>query len=75
MLLLLSAVAMGQDGDAGINEATNQIKSYFSNGTNLMCAIRPLFDAIKSLNNVNRVPNSKPHFSVNPPQKSFFKFT
>jgi hypothetical protein len=35
-LLSLSAFA---DGNAGITEATNQVKSYFSTGTNLMYAI------------------------------------
>jgi hypothetical protein len=28
-----------QDGNAGINEATTQVKSYFATGTNLMYAI------------------------------------
>ncbi len=28
-----------QDGNAGITEATNQVKSYFDTGTNLMYAI------------------------------------
>lgn len=38
-LLFLTTIAMAQDGNAGINEATNQVKSYFSTGTNLMYAI------------------------------------
>jgi len=38
-LLLIATVTMAQDGNAGINEATNQVKSYFSTGTNLMYAI------------------------------------
>lgn len=38
-LLLVATVTMAQDGNAGINEATNQVKSYFSTGTNLMYAI------------------------------------
>jgi hypothetical protein len=29
----------GQDGNAGINQATSQVKSYFDTGTNLMYAI------------------------------------
>lgn len=31
--------ASAQDGNAGITEATNQVKSYFDTGTNLMYAI------------------------------------
>ncbi len=38
-LLLLATAAIAQDGNAGINEATTQVKSYFSTGTNLMYAI------------------------------------
>lgn len=39
MLSLISISAFAQDGNAGINEATSQVKSYFSTGTNLMYAI------------------------------------
>jgi hypothetical protein len=40
LLVLLSLqTAMGQDGNAGINQATSQVKSYFDTGTNLMYAI------------------------------------
>ncbi len=38
-LLLIGMMAVAQDGNAGINEATTQVKSYFSTGTNLMYAI------------------------------------
>jgi hypothetical protein len=38
-LLLLTTAGLAQDGNAGINEATTQVKSYFSTGTNLMYAI------------------------------------
>lgn len=31
--------AKAQDGNAGINEATTQVRSYFDTGTNLMYAI------------------------------------
>jgi len=39
--LLITGIpmAMGQDGNAGINQATSQVKSYFDTGTNLMYAI------------------------------------
>lgn len=39
--LLITGIpmAMAQDGNAGINQATSQVKSYFDTGTNLMYAI------------------------------------
>jgi hypothetical protein len=41
LLLMLFAIAsaVAQDGNAGINQATTQVKSYFDTGTNLMYAI------------------------------------
>ncbi|MCQ6957322.1 DUF4134 domain-containing protein [Mucilaginibacter aquariorum] len=39
VLLLISASAFSQDGNAGINKATNQVKSYFATVTNSMYAI------------------------------------
>lgn len=42
--------AFAQDGNAGINQATTQVKSYFDTGANLMyavCAIVGLVGAIK----------------------------
>lgn len=39
LLLLGATVAQAQDGNAGINKATNKVKSYFANGTNFMYAI------------------------------------
>ena len=38
-VMFLAASAYAQDGNAGINEATTQVKSYFATGTNLMYAI------------------------------------
>ncbi len=38
-LCLFIQSALGQDGNAGITEATNQVKGYFDTGTNLMYAI------------------------------------
>jgi hypothetical protein len=38
MTLAVQAV-FAQDGNAGINQATSQVKSYFDTGTNLMYAI------------------------------------
>jgi len=38
-LTLTHIVALAQDGNAGINEANTQVRSYFAAGTNLMYAI------------------------------------
>jgi len=37
--LLTVTLSQAQDGNAGINEATMRIRSYFATGTNLMYAI------------------------------------
>ncbi|MET4082971.1 hypothetical protein ABIB40_002938 [Pedobacter sp. UYP30] len=39
ILLIVTTSLYAQDGNAGINEATNKVKGYFSTGTNLMYAI------------------------------------
>jgi hypothetical protein len=39
LLIFSISMAMAQDGNAGINQATSQVKSYFDTGTNLMYAI------------------------------------
>lgn len=40
IVLLLTAITLfAQDGNAGINEATNKVKGYFDTGTDLMYAI------------------------------------
>lgn len=39
LVLITLQAAMAQDGNAGINQATTQVKSYFDTGTNLMYAI------------------------------------
>src|SRR5690349_6034351 len=39
MVALLSAAAQAQDGNAGINEATMRVRSFFTTGTSLMYAI------------------------------------
>lgn len=37
--LLAGLIAIGQDGNAGINEANAKVRSYFASGTNLMYAV------------------------------------
>lgn len=39
LLLLVSAGAVAQDGNAGINEANTKVRGYFTAGTNLMYAV------------------------------------
>jgi len=39
LLLTEAAIARAQDGNAGINQANTQVRSYFESGTNLMYAI------------------------------------
>jgi len=39
LILISMQAAVAQDGNAGINQATSQVKSYFDTGTNLMYAI------------------------------------
>jgi len=39
VLLLISGAANAQDGNAGIQQATSQVKGYFDTGCNLMYAI------------------------------------
>lgn len=39
LILITLQTVLAQDGNAGINEATTQVKSYFATGTNLMYAI------------------------------------
>lgn len=39
VLVLLCGVCFGQDGNAGIQEATNKVKGYFDTGCDLMYAI------------------------------------
>jgi len=44
--LLYCSIAGAQDGVAGINEATNKVKSYFDAGCNLMYAIGAVLGVI-----------------------------
>ena len=39
LLLLINLIVLGQDGNAGINEANTKVRSYFAAGTNLMYAV------------------------------------
>lgn len=39
LMLILTTMLFAQDGNAGINEATMRVRSYFATGTSLMYAI------------------------------------
>ena len=39
LLMIITACAFAQDGNAGINEANTKVRSYFGSGTNLMYAV------------------------------------
>lgn len=56
LLMVSMATAFAQDGNAGINEATTKVTSYFQAGTNLMYAIGAivgLIGAVKVFNKWN----------------------
>jgi hypothetical protein len=44
--LLNTIVALAQDGNAGINQANTQVRSYFDSGTNLMYAVGAILGLI-----------------------------
>lgn len=48
-LLCIATIALAQDGNAGINEATSQVKSYFNTGANLMYAIGAIVGLIGAI--------------------------
>ena len=56
LMLLLTTILFAQDGNAGINEATMRVRSYFATGTSLMYAIGAvlgLVGAIKVFQKLN----------------------
>ncbi|TWR24783.1 DUF4134 domain-containing protein [Mucilaginibacter pallidiroseus] len=48
-LILISFSLYAQDGNAGIQEATTQVKSYFTTGTTLMYAIGALVGLVGAI--------------------------
>jgi hypothetical protein len=49
LVLISLQSAMAQDGNAGINQATSQVKSYFDTGTNLMYAIGAIIGLVGAI--------------------------
>ncbi|MGH2645816.1 MAG: DUF4134 domain-containing protein [Chitinophagaceae bacterium] len=46
LFLMITVIAKAQDGNAGINEANQQVRSYFDSGTKLMYAVGALLGLI-----------------------------
>jgi predicted transporter len=53
-LLAISEPSYSQDGNAGINQATDMVKSYFDSGANLMYAIGALVGLVGGVKVFNK---------------------
>ena len=49
LLLLMNLAIYAQDGNAGINQANTQVRSYFAAGTNLMYAVGAIVGLIGAI--------------------------
>ncbi len=60
--LLVSVVAMvyGQDGNAGIQQATSQVRGYFATGTSLMYAIGAITGLVGAIKVYNKWSAGEP---------------
>ncbi len=54
LLLALKVIAKAQDGNAGINQANTQVRSYFASGTNLMYAVGAIVGLIGAVKVYNK---------------------
>lgn len=54
IVLLNSIPVFAQDGNAGINEANTQVRSYFASGTNLMYAVGAIVGLIGAIKVYNK---------------------
>jgi len=59
-LILISVTVKAQDGNAGINAATTQVKSYFAAGTSLMYAIGAIVGLIGAVKVYNKWNHGEP---------------
>lgn len=59
-LFLVVGAANAQDGNAGINQATQQVRSYFQSGTNLMYAIGAIVGLVGAVKVFNKWNNGEP---------------
>ncbi|RZM23539.1 MAG: DUF4134 domain-containing protein [Pedobacter sp.] len=53
-LMMVSIVCLAQDGNAGIQEATNKVKGYFDTGCDLMYAIGAVVGIIGAVKVFNK---------------------
>lgn len=62
LFLLVGSISSlyAQDGNAGINEATSKVKSYFQSGTNLMYAIGAITGLIGAVKVYNKWNSGEP---------------
>ncbi|WP_026968189.1 DUF4134 domain-containing protein [Algoriphagus terrigena] len=60
LFLFASGMAAAQDGNAGINQATQQVRSYFQSGTNLMYAIGAIVGLVGAVKVFNKWNNGEP---------------
>tara|TARA_R110002020_G_scaffold177474_2_gene370224 strand:+ start:631 stop:933 length:303 start_codon:yes stop_codon:yes gene_type:complete len=59
-LFLVAGMVNAQDGNAGINEATQQVRGYFQSGTDLMYAIGAIVGLIGAVKVFNKWNNGEP---------------
>ncbi|WP_439647568.1 DUF4134 domain-containing protein [Belliella alkalica] len=58
--LLISFSVLAQDGNSGINAATQQVRSYFQSGVNLMYAIGAIVGLIGAVKVFNKWNSGEP---------------
>jgi hypothetical protein len=63
LCLLMASDLFAQDGTAGINAATTQVKSYFSAGTSLMYAIGAIVGLVGAVKVYNKWNHGDPDTS------------
>ena len=56
----VSMYANAQDGNAGINQATDMVKSYFDSGTNLMYAVGAIVGLVGAVKVYQKWSNGHP---------------
>lgn len=61
--LLIAAYSQAQDGNAGIQEATNKVKGYFDTGCDLMYAIGAVVGIIGAIKVFNKWNGGEPDTS------------
>ncbi len=60
MLVLMSNDSNAQDGNAGINQATSMVKSYFASGANLMYAVGAIVGLVGAVKVYQKWSNGHP---------------